>query len=87
MSDSTEAPKKKFEPKQPVELAPPKDDVISLDYLNKCDGEPKCSPLPTKFIRMLTLPCLGKTEGYPTLVAIKVRAPKPLTYCIGVCAL
>ncbi|KAF2790681.1 cytochrome b5 [Melanomma pulvis-pyrius CBS 109.77] len=39
MSDTTDPPKKKFEPKQPVELAPPKDDVISLDYLKKCDGK------------------------------------------------
>lgn len=28
-----------FEPKQKVELDPPKDDVISEDYLSKCDGE------------------------------------------------
>ncbi|KAI5251250.1 hypothetical protein E4T42_04457 [Aureobasidium subglaciale] len=28
----------KFEPKQKVELDPPKDDLISLDYLSKCDG-------------------------------------------------
>ena len=27
-----------FEPKQKVELDPPKDDAISLDYLSKCDG-------------------------------------------------
>ena len=28
-----------FEPKQKVDLAPPKDDPIALDYLAKCDGE------------------------------------------------
>ena len=28
-----------FEPKQKVELDPPKDDVISQEYLSKCDGE------------------------------------------------
>jgi len=27
-----------FEPKQKIELDPPKDDIISLDYLSKCDG-------------------------------------------------
>ncbi|KAK5741303.1 hypothetical protein LTR17_004009 [Elasticomyces elasticus] len=27
-----------FEPKQKVELDTPKDDVISIDYLSKCDG-------------------------------------------------
>ena len=27
-----------FEPKTKVELDPPKDDIISLDYLSKCDG-------------------------------------------------
>jgi membrane-associated progesterone receptor component len=39
MSDPS-APQKKerFAPKEPVSLAPPKDDVISRDYLAKCDG-------------------------------------------------
>ncbi|KAK7187549.1 hypothetical protein DPSP01_003771 [Paraphaeosphaeria sporulosa] len=39
MSDSS-APqqKERFAPKQPVNLAPPKDDVITRDYLAKCDG-------------------------------------------------
>ena len=27
-----------FEPKTKVNLDPPKDDVIGLDYLSKCDG-------------------------------------------------
>lgn len=27
-----------FEPKTKVELAPPKDDLLDLDYLAKCDG-------------------------------------------------
>lgn len=30
--------KMSFEPKQKVELDPPKDDLISKDYLSKCDG-------------------------------------------------
>ncbi|KAI9686665.1 MAG: hypothetical protein M1820_010593 [Bogoriella megaspora] len=29
---------KRFEPKVPVQLDPPKSDPISLDYLSKCDG-------------------------------------------------
>lgn len=29
----------KFEPKTPVQLAPPKDDVISLEELSKANGE------------------------------------------------
>ncbi|KAF2152912.1 hypothetical protein K461DRAFT_130909 [Myriangium duriaei CBS 260.36] len=28
-----------FEPKTKVELAPPKDDIISLEHLAKCDGQ------------------------------------------------
>ena len=28
----------KFEPKTPVQLAPPKDDIISLEELSKADG-------------------------------------------------
>ena len=29
---------KRFEPKQPVQLDPPKDDPISVEELSKCDG-------------------------------------------------
>ncbi len=28
----------KFEPKQPVQLNPPKDDLITLEELAKCNG-------------------------------------------------
>lgn len=28
-----------FEPKHKVDLAPPKDDPIAVDYLAKCDGK------------------------------------------------
>jgi hypothetical protein len=38
-SGSSEPAKGKFEPKKVVELNPPKDDLIALDYLSKCDGE------------------------------------------------
>ncbi|OCK90305.1 progesterone binding protein-like protein [Cenococcum geophilum 1.58] len=37
MSSQGEEPKK-FEPKKPVQLDPPKDDPISLEYLSKCNG-------------------------------------------------
>ena len=37
-----EEPKKKFEPKNPVQLDAPKDDPISLEYLAKCDGTQQC---------------------------------------------
>lgn len=36
MSEQTE--KKRFEPKQPVQLDPPKDDPITMEELSKCDG-------------------------------------------------
>ncbi|KAF2277340.1 cytochrome b5 [Westerdykella ornata] len=36
MSDTQK--KGQFEPKEPVQLAPPKDDPITLEYLAKCDG-------------------------------------------------
>ncbi len=32
---------KRFEPKNPVELNVPKDDVISVEELSKCDGMEK----------------------------------------------
>jgi membrane-associated progesterone receptor component len=35
----TEQKKGKFEPKTPVQLEPPKDDPITLEYLAKCDGK------------------------------------------------
>ncbi|PVH95222.1 cytochrome b5 [Periconia macrospinosa] len=39
MADSEgQQQKERFAPKQAVQLDPPKDDVISLDYLSKCDG-------------------------------------------------
>ena len=38
MSSQGQEPKK-FEPKKPVQLNPPKDDPISLEYLSKCNGE------------------------------------------------
>jgi hypothetical protein len=31
--------KMSFEPKTKIELDPPKDDIISLEYLSKCDGK------------------------------------------------
>ncbi|KAL1965127.1 hypothetical protein VTN77DRAFT_6040 [Rasamsonia byssochlamydoides] len=30
--------RKRFEPKQPVQLDPPKDDPITMEELSKCDG-------------------------------------------------
>ncbi|KAF2427795.1 progesterone binding protein-like protein [Tothia fuscella] len=36
---STDQPKERFAPKTAVELAPPKDDPITVDYLSKCDGQ------------------------------------------------
>ncbi|KAF2727881.1 progesterone binding protein-like protein [Polyplosphaeria fusca] len=44
MSEASEQ-KGKFEPKQPVQLDPPKDDVITREYLSKCDGEHEGYPL------------------------------------------
>ena len=41
ITNSNEAFKMSFEPKQKVELDPPKDDIISLEYLSKCDGKVK----------------------------------------------
>lgn len=39
-SDGAAAPKKeRFAPKVAVQLDPPKDDPIKVDYLLKCDGE------------------------------------------------
>ena len=35
---STESSSGKFAPKQAVQLNPPKDDPISVEYLAKCDG-------------------------------------------------
>lgn len=40
MSTTTEPTKKaRFAPKEPVELAPPRDDIVSLQYLSKCTGK------------------------------------------------
>lgn len=75
MPDHVEEPKN-FAPKQPVDLDPPKDDPISLDYLSKCDGE-LCVPASKR--KNSNQPVfLGTNDGYPTLVAIKVRYRQPL---------
>lgn len=84
-----------FEPKQKVDLDPPKDDIITLEYLSKCDGELSTHlrvrkaqkekereiERENKFSRFACV-CvsftyqisayIGKHEGYPTYVAIKV---------------
>jgi len=70
----------RFEPKTPVNLNPPKDDPISVDYLAKCDGKWKY-PAEERFggtavdsgaqEHWLT-ELLGSSDEYPTLVAIKV---------------
>ncbi|EON61124.1 hypothetical protein W97_00335 [Coniosporium apollinis CBS 100218] len=38
MADGSGSQSKKFEPKTPVQLDPPKNDPISPEYLSKCDG-------------------------------------------------
>jgi len=38
-AESSEPKKEKFAPKTAVQLDPPKDDLIALDYLSKCDGK------------------------------------------------
>ncbi len=64
-----------FEPKQKVDLDPPKDDVISQEYLSKCDGTPKFL-VPFRALLILRL---GTHDGYPTYVAIKV-GPRWMNY-------
>jgi cytochrome b involved in lipid metabolism len=59
-----------FEPKTKVELDPPKDDIISLDYLSKCDGELGSSSCTSTTTRLNALPT-GTNPDYPTYVAIK----------------
>ena len=36
--DQPEQKKERFAPKEPVQLAPPKDDIITLEHLAKCNG-------------------------------------------------
>lgn len=62
--------KMSFEPKTKVELDPPKDDIISLDYLSKCDGELNSNPY-SSTTACLNVPRTGSNPDYPTYVAIK----------------
>lgn len=39
MSVNEEPKKERFAPKEPVVLNPPKDEIISREYLAKCNGE------------------------------------------------
>jgi hypothetical protein len=71
----------KFAPKEPVQLAPPKDDLISLEHLAKCNGK---LPMPRRPSRSQWMAALSLsrgrprsdnrpgTNGYPCYVAIKV---------------
>ena len=61
-----------FEPKTKVELDPPKDDIISLDYLSKCDGELHCGSYSS------TQPVLISVKQAPTQTTLLMspsRAP------------
>jgi predicted heme/steroid binding protein len=73
-----------FEPKTKIELDPPKDDIISLEYLSKCDG--KLSDYAGSRSRSLATiqmyythstgrsdmaKIIGTNPDYPTYVAIK----------------
>jgi len=62
--------KMSFEPKTKVELDPPKDDVISLDYLSKCDGKLHLARIAQR-PHILMSPTTGTNPDYPTYVAIK----------------
>jgi len=57
---------KRFSPKVPVQLDPPKDDPISQEELAKCDGNSTSAPwnAPDSFAS-------GTDPSRPTLVAIK----------------
>ena len=64
-----------FEPRTKVELDPPKDDPISLEYLSKCDGISPQHISPRYIARQNSateLLLIGTHEGFPTYVAIKV---------------
>ena len=65
-----------FEPKQKVELDPPKDDPISLEYLSKCDGGHSVISTSNVYLRLIKT---GTQEGYPTYVAIKVSSTLSLS--------
>ena len=66
--------KGQFAPRQAVQLNPPKDDPITLEYLSKCDGELALNVRYSFDSSKLTNET-GEHEGYPTLVAIKVQEP------------
>ena len=71
MADN-EAQSKRFAPKVPVQLDPPKDDPISPEELAKCDG--RHSPLQTLCFSAHTpthTSRAGSDPNRPTLVAIK----------------
>lgn len=79
MADSSavqgEQPRKKFAPKEPVQLQPPKDDAISTADLHKCDGEKllrSCFPTPTCMnLHSADVTGPGTSSEHPTYVAIK----------------
>jgi hypothetical protein len=59
-----------FEPKTKVELDPPRDDTISLDYLSKCDGKLDLART-SQQLPGSDVVIAGTNPDYPTYVAIK----------------
>ena len=56
-----EGKKGRFEPKTPVKLDPPKDDPISMEHLEKCDGEPSVFLSPGFKILSFARNCSGNS--------------------------
>jgi hypothetical protein len=59
-------PRKSFAPKQPVELAPPKDDPITLEQLKEADGTHRRIHTPFPEIRLTTARAQVPTQRSPS---------------------
>ncbi|KAF2268687.1 cytochrome b5 [Lojkania enalia] len=82
MSDGTEQPKTgKFRPKQPVDLPPSKDDVITREYLSKCNGENE--GFPTYVAIKGTVFDVSRNEAYAVGKSYHVFAGKEPNYGLG----
>ncbi|EWC48959.1 hypothetical protein DRE_00264 [Drechslerella stenobrocha 248] len=72
----------KFEPKEAVQLDPPKDDVISKEYLAKCDGTHEGYPIYVA-IKGTVFNVTANTGSYGPGASYNVFTGKDASYGLG----
>ncbi|KAF3940324.1 Neudesin [Dactylella cylindrospora] len=72
----------RFAPKEPVNLDPPKDDIIAKDYLAKCDGTHEGYPIWVA-IKGTVFDVSGKKDSYGPGGSYHIFSGKDASYGLG----